>query len=177
MLVNSGDRKNVELEQFKKPLTRYEKGSVSTTDSVRLNFLDPHGWQSTVDYEYLLKTTQNAEKILRDRMNAHGYMYLGCGENRTPQGHILGGSVEHVIEHACCVVLDNHAKTGEITTGLTSVVGSSRDRSGALRYLYQTLISPPPSMSIKEGVNFVNLTLQAINKHSLQKIEIDLLGI
>lgn len=159
----------MDKDRLKTPARRRENGRIDPQDCVRIDYRS--GWHKGLSFSRVLDLTQKAEIELRKRCNNSGFLFAGCSEASDPsgQGIVVGDVLEHVIEHACCAVLESKVPTHECAIGMTSKTGVQMGRHGELKGQYLTLISPPPSMSIREATTVVNKTLRVLLEDSSEK--------
>lgn len=93
---------------------------------------------SSVDYKILLDEVQRVERSIYKLKKNAGIKMIPCGESR--DGIISGGSIEHIVEHAVCAVMDLISPIDEASCGITEDVGWSGEFR---RRNYNVSVSPP----------------------------------
>jgi len=122
---------------------------------------------SSVDYNILLQEVQKAERMIYKLKKDAGIKMIPCGESRG--GIISGGSIEHIVEHAVCAVMDLVSPVDESSCGLTEDIGW---RGELHRRNYNVSVSPPPSISSEFGVQITNEVVnQILSKNGKVNLE------
>ena len=105
---------------------------------------------SSVNYKILLDEVQRVERSIYKLKKNAGIKMIPCGESR--DGIISGGSIEHIVEHAICAVMDLISPIDEASCGITEDVG------GVGNCVEEIIMCRfhPPSISSDLGVQITN---------------------